>query len=243
MNLEILEFLGMSKSESKAYFYCFKLGSTTASEIAKQSGLNRSNCYEALEKLISKGLIASIKKDKKTYFEAANPRNLREILKSNEKKLDNFIIDLEKYKPENISKKQKAVILEGYSGIKVVFEDIIENLDKDNEYLVLGAVDVPDVFERYIIHWTKIRIKKKIRMRIIYNTNAKSFIEQTKKLALTEIRILPKEYVTPAVVNIYKNKTATIVWTKKPIAFVVDNQEYTDSFRNYFNALWKIAKK
>ena len=56
------------------------------------------------------------------------------------------------------------------------------------------------------------------------------------------MKVLPKSYITPAAVNIYGDKTATIVWTEKPIAFVVKSKEYSDSFRSYFNLLWKIAK-
>ena len=98
------------------------------------------------------------------------------------------------------------------------------------------------MFERYIIHWTNRRAKARIILKIIYHEEAKSFIQQTKKLPLTEMKVLPKSYITPAAVNIYGDKTATIVWTEKPIAFVVKSKEYSDSFRSYFNLLWKIAK-
>ena len=68
-------------------------------------------------------------------------------------------------------------------------------------------------------------------------------MEASSKLPLSEIKALPKEYITPAAVNVYGDKTATIVWGNKPVAFVVENKEYADSFRNYFEMLWKLAKK
>ena len=138
---------------------------------------------------------------------------------------------------------QEVQTYEGYDGIKTVFEDILNTLKPGEDYLVFGAVDVPEALEQYILDWTKKRADKKINLKIIYNEEAKNFIAKTKQLPLTTIKVLPKTYITPAAVNIYGNKTATIVWSEKPIAFVVENKEYTNSFRSYFKLLWEIAKK
>ena len=67
------------------------------------------------------------------------------------------------------------------------------------------------------------------------------FLDDKEKL--TKIRTLSSKYITPAVVNIYKNKTATILWTKEPLAFVVKDETYANSFRQYFKLLWQTAKK
>lgn len=241
MNTKILEQLGLSSNEIKTYLALIDIGKATASEISSRAQINRSNCYEALEKLINKGLIGKIKDEKKTIFESLSSKKLSEIYLENKSEIDILSEELEQRR--GISKEKKsAMIIEGYRGIKSIFEDILESLNPNQEYLVFGATDVPELFENYINHWTKRRIQKKIRLRIIYNEDAKSFIGKTKKLPLTEIRVLPKSYSTPAAVNIYGNKTANIVWTDKPLAFLVENEDYTKSFRNYFELLWKIAK-
>jgi hypothetical protein len=44
-------------------------------------------------------------------------------------------------------------------------------------------------------------------------------------------------------INIYGNKTAIILWAKRPMAIVIQNEEITDGYKKYFDLLWKIAKK
>lgn len=238
----ILTEIGLSQSEIRAYIALLEIGSSTNGEITKKANLNRSNCNEALKRLVKKGLVSYVIKANRKYYEATDPNHILQLIKEKEKKIQEIIPKLEEKRTLH-RKEQEANIYEGYKGIKSVFEDILNSLKLGEEYLVFGAVPVPELFENYIKHWTKRRIKKKIKLKIIFNEEAKLMIKQYRKEKLTDVRILPKEYITSAVVNIYGNKTATIVWTKEPLAFVVKNKDYADSFRQYFGLLWKIAKK
>ena len=47
---------------------------------------------------------------------------------------------------------------------------------------------------------------------------------------------------TPAEINVYANKVIILILTKIPIAIVITNQEAANSFRQYFETIWKIAK-
>lgn len=242
MQTEILEEVGLSQSEVKAYVASLEIGSATNGEIAKKANLNRSNCNEALKRLTNKGLVSYVIKANKKYYEATDPIYILELLKEKKEQIVKIIPNLRELKKIK-RKEQEANIYEGYKGIKTVFEDILNTLKPGEEYLVFGVVNIPKPFEAYMIHWTKRRIEKKLKLKIIFNKDInQEIIEKYKKEKLTELKILPKEYVTPAVVNVYGNKTATIVWAKEPIAFVVKNKEYSDSFRQYFKMVWKISK-
>lgn len=238
---EELREIGLSPSEIKAYLSLLELGSSTNGQVAKEAKIDRSNCNEAIKRLVEKGLVSYVIKANRKYFEATNPSHILELLKEKAQKIEGIIPLLEQ-KQSAFKKEQEANIYEGYKGVKSVFEDILKTLGKNDEYLVFGAISVPTPFENFINHWTKLRIKKGIKLKIIYNEEAKNMIKRYKDEKLTETKTLPKEYITPAVVNIYGNKTATIVWTKEPLVFVVKNKEYANSFRNYFNLLWKISK-
>ena len=239
MQTEILEEIGLSQSEAKAYVTSLKIGSATNGKIAKKANLNRSNCNEALNRLVNKGLVSYVIKANRKYYEATDPAHILELLNEKKKQVVKVIPELRELKKIK-RKEQEANIYEGYKGIKTVFEDILNTLKPGDEYLVFGVVNIPKPFENYIVHWTKRRLKKKLKLKIIFNKDVKKMIEKYKKEKLTDVRVLPKEYVTPAVVNIYGNKTATIVWTKEPLAFVVKNKDYADSFRQYFKLLWKV---
>jgi sugar-specific transcriptional regulator TrmB len=62
--------LGLTEGEAKVYLALLKLGSSTVGPIVKKSKVAYSNIYEVLERLISKGLVSFIKKEKTKYFQA-----------------------------------------------------------------------------------------------------------------------------------------------------------------------------
>ena len=73
MNVELLEAIGLTKSEIKVYLALLELGSSTTGPIVEKSGASSSKIYEILEKLIQKGLVGHVIKAGKKHFEAAPP--------------------------------------------------------------------------------------------------------------------------------------------------------------------------
>jgi len=61
---KILEGIGLTKGEVKVYLTLLKTGETTTGKIIDNSGLSSGKIYEILEKLIKKGLVAYIIKEK-----------------------------------------------------------------------------------------------------------------------------------------------------------------------------------
>jgi len=43
--------------------------------------------------------------------------------------------------------------------------------------------------------------------------------------------------------DIYGNKVAILMWTEPPEAVIIENKSVADSFRDYFEILWKSARK
>ncbi len=46
----------------------------------------------------------------------------------------------------------------------------------------------------------------------------------------------------PTGVIIFGNKVATIVWRETPTAFVIKSKQVADSYKKFFEDMWKIAK-
>ncbi len=44
-------------------------------------------------------------------------------------------------------------------------------------------------------------------------------------------------------INIYSNFVSTIVWSKEPIGTLIENEEVANSYKKYFDILWKQSKK
>lgn len=124
-----------------------------------------------------------------------------------------------------------------YSGDEGLQELIAETLHARAVWFIGGggyiSVRMPEYWK---VHNEK-RIKKKQRWRIL----AREMIENTPlaKEKYVQYKILPKTYTAPNVVWVFGNTVANVLWTKKPIAFVIENKEIAESYREYFKYLWE----
>ena len=84
---ENLSKLGFSPSEIKIYLHLYKNGASYANKLSAETKINRTNVYEALDRLIAKGAISSIMKNKKKWFEAKSPESLLSLINEKEEEL------------------------------------------------------------------------------------------------------------------------------------------------------------
>lgn len=238
MQQEELEKIGLSPNEAKCYITLIKIGSASANEISRQSGIHRVSVYDALRGLREKGLISQITKVNKMLFEAANPENLFKIIDEKEKNLNaTKQIIPELIKEFNLPKERQEIrSFKKEIGLKTIFEDI---LNSKTEILDFGAeYKIKEHLKYYYPQWDNKRVKKKIRMRIIANSKIKPV-----KIRLTEIKYIPKEFTSSVSTYVYENKIALIMWVEDPVGIIIEHEKVAESYRNYFELLWKIAKK
>jgi len=100
---------------------------------------------------------------------------------------------------------------------------------------------MPGFFEE----WNKQRQKKKILIKILHKESAreKAMVKKEFMGKYFETKFLPKEIENPAIINIYGDRVVNVLWKGKyPICFLLISKEIADSYRNYFEWLWKISK-
>jgi len=231
----VLKEAGLNESEVKVYLALLKRGPSLAGVISRITGIHRRNVYDITERLIQKGVIGYIIENNRRLFEAVDPQRFLEVLKQRELEL---LKNLPALREIYLSKKEKQEtnFYKGREGLKNVFQD---QLVDNKEVLILGASKSAfEVLPFYFKWYDKDRIKRKIKVRMIASDRFE------KKIPLSEIRFLPKEYANPLAINIYKDKVALILWSKeKPLAIVVKNKEISDSYRKYFELMWVGARK
>ncbi|MFH1586371.1 MAG: helix-turn-helix domain-containing protein [Candidatus Diapherotrites archaeon] len=247
MALEIFDFLGLSKREQEIYLVLLKKGASRGADIAKKLSISRPHIYDSLNSLIDAGLVSYITKAGSRYYSAASPEKIMDLLRAKkddllekEKKLQEFLPSLlsmqEKTKP-NIN----VEIFEGKEGTRTVFNDANrQTLETDKEMVLFGAASgifrkLDPIFHKK--HYNE-RERYGIRARYIFNEGA-----DVVKHPLIKMRILPKEFKTPAVTWIFGNKVS--IWSLSEghwIAAVIETPSLADSYRDYFDFLWKIAK-
>ncbi|MBT4135329.1 hypothetical protein HOD75_00735 [archaeon] len=234
--LNKLKQAGLTENESKTYLALIDLGPTTAGKISRKTGLHRRTIYDVTETLIKKGLIGYITQNNKRIFQASNPNRILEILQEKQNTLTPIIQELNQ-KYSQTQEKSETNFYKGKEGLKTIFEDQLDA----KEILILNAS--PKAYEilDFYFHWyDKKRKKRKINTKIIA-TDKK--IKTIKNIPLSEIKYLPQKYANPVSMNIYKDKTAIILWAKEPIAILIKNKEIANAQKQYFELMWRIAKK
>jgi len=240
MNQELLQNIGFTKNESKVYTALIKLKSASVNDIARNTDVPRVNIYDVLETLKSKGLVASVTKSNKMYFEPADPERLKELFISKEKEMRETaeqIHQLSLLFKERTTKKDVG-LFKGKLGIKTVLKDA---LNAKTEILNYGSSGMfPNFYSEYFNIWESHRIQRKIQMKIVASKDVKGKVP-TKRLQA--IKYLDLEFKNLTSTFIYDHKIAIFLWVEDPIAILIENQELADSYRNYFEVLWKSAKK
>lgn len=244
MDLEILKELGLSPNEAKVYRALLSLGSAAVTEITKKSGVFRSNVYDALDRLIEKGLVSSVIKQNKKIFEAAHPDNLFQILKEKESSL-NKIMPTMIAEYEEKKQKQNIYHYKGMEGIKTVLRDI----NNYKEYDAFGiSSNLGKVVPYYFPHWVRERKEKGLFGRMIktkgdiLGTPALVGMESYRKMF--HVREVSKDFYTPAATFIYGNKVAILLEeSENAVAVVIENKDIADGYRKQFMAMWNSAEE
>ena len=234
---QLAEVFGLTHMEAKFYGALLDLGPSLAGLITRKSGIHRRSVYDALERLIQKGLVGYIVKNNRKYFEAVNPERLLDMVKEKEIQIAELLPAL-RAKYHQTREKLETLFFKGKHGLKQVFED---QLKVGKEILVSGASSLAkEILQYYIHHYDKQRVQKKIRMKLLYPATAR----KERNMRYAEIKYLPKEYSNPAAMNIYGDCVAIIHWSKEnPFVIVIRDREIAEGYRSHFNLLWKISRK
>jgi sugar-specific transcriptional regulator TrmB len=250
MEIRILEELGLSRGEAKIYLALLEHGSLTTGPIAKYSGITNSKVYKILDRLSIKGLVSSILIGKVKKFSASNPKQVLNLIKNKKANLTDLEKEYKKEIPmlESLSKESqknsKVEVFEGYRGLKSVFDSILDNLKNRDELFTIGISPIEGEIKNYFYHFYKKQEKIGFKIKALFNNSARE-IAKERKNKYTFFRFMPGEMLTPAVINTYRDKTLINIRSKKEAFFtiVITSKETADSFRQYFNLLWKIAQK
>ena len=80
MNKKLLEEIGLTNGEIKVYLALLKLAETTTGKIIEEAQISSGKIYEILDKLIKKGLVSYITKDKTKYFTTSSPNRILDYM-------------------------------------------------------------------------------------------------------------------------------------------------------------------
>ena len=251
MGLEDLKKIGLTEGEIKVYEALLELGECTKTRLAKRSGIAPSNIYDVTNRLLEKGIISKVEKDGVAHFSPANPRRILAFLDEKEKEIEqekdfvNSILPTLLAQFSEAKQGVKVEVFQGWKGMRTVFEDLLEECQKGDYNYVFGASkgeegQKADIFFR---KYSGLREKKGIITNIIFNEELRLRDERTSSLLhFKKNKVKFLKQITPAEILLYKDKTHIVILSKEPLVIRITSKEVWDSFKQYFDVMWKKAQ-
>lgn len=252
MDLTELRKIGLTEGEIKIYQALLHTGETTRTELAKKSGISPSKIYDVANRLIEKGIISSVKKQGILHFSPANPERLKEFIDQKEKELQQERSLVDSLLPTLLaqfheSKERSDVeVFYGWEGLKTVYHDIAKALSKGDENYIFGASQGlnPKQADIFFSQYYREVQKKGYKVKIIFNENIRGNKARTGYYSTTkphEVRYLYQDTFTE--LNFYKDTVLFVMLLSKPMVIRVKSKEAADSFKKFFETMWKQAKE
>ena len=239
----VLYKIGMTRNESKVYMSLLNLGTAQAGQITEKSGVHRRNVYDAIDRLMEKGLISFVIVNNKKLFSPVNPKRFLDLIDEKKFELDTIKKDFQRILPElelkaAMQERHDVRFYKGTEGLKTVFEDIIRT---GKDYIGYGpGQQLEKVLKHYFRLFVIKRVKAKIRLRLIYDEASRKTL---KKNPLSDLRYMPDQYSSRAALRIYGDKvTLLLLSEEEPLAVVIKNRAISEGYRKYFEVMWKVAK-
>lgn len=237
-----LEQLGLTRIEAKVYLELLKLGSTKTGPLIKKAELHRATVYDTLKRLMEKGLVNYVIKEKTKYFQAADPEHLLDFIEAQKQEIEKKekrikeIVKALKQTQEQVKIKESVAIFQGKRGLRTIFEDILNY----KEYCAFASKGkFKEILGVYFDQFQKRKKQKKIKTRILIDESLKG--SDYVKSIHGEIRFLPKEHNYPTATFVYDDKVAFFVFIEYPTAFLIESKEIAESYKSYFELLWNKA--
>ncbi len=238
--LDKLMELGFSTNEAKVYLALIKLGSGTTSDITKESGVHRVNVYEIIDKLVNKGLLSSLKKGTKTIYSVGDPKNILRFVQQKEEIAKQLVPDLAGI--YNIKKQQEEVFyFTGPEGVITAYYMML-----DEKAPIIYGLGGTGLLRKSLKHrherFDADRLAQGVRCKALYYEAVRAEKEKNPD-KFFEVRYLPDSFKTPATVDICGNVVLILIATDTVRAIAIRNKQIAEAYKNYFDFMWKFAKK
>ena len=138
--------------------------------------------------------------------------------------------------------KKETHLFKGFKGIQTAIFEALEDLTSKDEVLAMGIRSSKE--ERFNILWQRWhieRVNRKIVCKAIFSDKNSGYYKTFKKMKIIEVRIL--EGVTPSAIDIMKDRVLIFTYGEEPSCLSIKNHEIAESFKSFFENLWKVAKK
>jgi len=251
--------LGLLAEETQIYLTLVRKGSLTTLQLARATGINRTQTYRFLEKMKAKGLVEEMIDEHRLMAKAVDPDYLEKLIHDQEariKTLKTDFADIKKFLLGQANVFQPGTKVKFYRGQRGIQQMVWNDLKANGEimgftYLTFASA----VGEKYALSFFEEMIKRKIKLRDIYCDNYLESLKDGERESVRYRRLLPRydaffesRYIPSKILNIehqidiYNDVVAYYNWYEGEIFGVeICNQKIASMQKQLFELVWQQA--
>lgn len=247
MNPELLQQLGLTKSQATIYLKLIEKGELSPPMVAKLSGETRSNAYMILQKLEELGLVEKLEKTKKISYQPLNPIALERLAEEKRVSAAKVENQLKQAMPQVLSyfysftEKPGIRLLQGVEGLKEIYKDTLRTR-QDIYFMRTPSADKELLGDEYFEQYKKKRAELGITT-YAYTTDIpqarRAARAQDKANKMIRAWIKLEDYSAPVEINAYGDKVAFLSYGEEVMGVIIQSPTIAESMRQVF----KLIKK
>ena len=224
---------GLTEAEADIYQALLKQGAATAGMIAKQARQHRRTVYDAVERLLEKGLVGMILRNNRKHYLALNPQTLSGLLEAQEaaveqlKHMANVTADAECH----------VQLFHGKTGLKQALE---KQIVEGNEITVLNPCPTPETsLSFYFQKYEHMRKARKIQTIMV---TTRQHVSAFAKLPYAQTRIIPID-LKDCATNIHGTSISFLVWKEPSFCLSIEHPQIAQGFRELVQLTTSVGVK
>lgn len=239
--MQILEDIGLTKTEAAAYERLLRLGEVPVTTLQKSLGVHPQIAYRAVDGLVAKGLAVVYRKKNKKFVSPEHPKKLAEVEKERLTRLKEALPSLTKLMGAPKDALVKTSV--GIEAIRAFRRFAVGEIKTGDSLLIISASS--DRFytamgDEYAELERK-RIKKKIWKKMLASPADRTRFERDPFRDHALFRYFSSSHPTISTTQIFGQNVGIIIWATEPILVHIKNEDVAVSYRHYFEELWQGA--
>lgn len=234
-----LKKLGLKKSESKLYLYLLEKGASTPPNIAKGTGIARTNCYNLLRGLENKGMVQVQGAQKSKAYVARDPATLLTGLEQRMEAAKRIVPELRDFYTTQ-KNKPKIRFFSGWDEVKELY---LLTLETEKLFAVGSTETIAKIDKKFLESYWHELASRKIIFDSVLMASAKSKTALEIKAvagALRTDRFLPERFGDePMDMFIWNDNIALIALSDPVFGTLITDAALVRVLKIMFGALWE----
>jgi len=240
--------LGLKKRSTSVYLALLKLGETTANQIAKEAGVERTTVYNILKELGNKQLLTESRVGKRITYVAEPPEFLCQMLEGQleiAKSILPFLLKVQ-------GKTKERPIIRYYNNrdsILKAYKETLECKDKIHRNFAYVPFVEELLGNTFINRYTEDRIKNNIitkSLRVKFKNNElihNWYLKDKNKDVRRETKYIDVPFITEGFIKIYDDVVLLIKLQSKPFMVMIKSSDIANMIKVLFDIIWEKASK